>query len=79
MNDLFTAGIDFDKGSREAFDLSLTNAIDKQMRLRAWAWSPDKTRTGELIAEEDRVAMQQMKIVKEFKGKGKKLTGDVPF
>jgi len=79
MNDLFTAGIDFDKGSREAFDLSLTNAIDKQMRLRAWAWSPDKTRTGELIAEEDRVAMQQMKIVKEFKGKGKKSTGDVPF
>ncbi len=66
MNDLFTAGIEFNKGSREDFDLSLGNAIDKEVRVRAWGWKPDKTRAGEPIAEEDRVALQTVKIVKEF-------------
>ena len=79
MNDLFTAGIDFDKGSREAFDLSLSNAIDKQIRLRAWAWSPDKTMAGVPIPEDERTAIQQMKIVNEFKGAKKSSGGSVPF
>jgi hypothetical protein len=78
MNDLFTAGIEFDKGSREAFDLSLTNAIDKQIRVRAWSWSPEKTRTGETIPEDERTAIQQMKIVKDFSGKKVK-SSEVPF
>ncbi len=79
MNDLFTAGIEFERGSREAFDLSMVNAIDKQVRLRAWTWTPEKTVGGQPIAEEDRVPIQQMKIVKDFKKTGKKATGEAPF
>jgi len=79
MNDLFTAGILFETGSREAFDLSLTNAIDKQVRLRAWGWKPEKSMSGEPIAEEDRIAIQQMKIVKDFAKKGKTPSSEVPF
>ena len=79
MNDLFTAGIDFDKGSREAFDLSLVNAIDKQMRVRAWAWTPETKIDKTPIAEEDRVAIQQIKIVKDFAKKGKTASSEVPF
>jgi hypothetical protein len=81
MNDLFTAGIPFDTGSREAFDLSLVNAIDKQVRLRAWSWTPEKDRAGNPIAEENRTPLQQMKIVKDFtkKGKGSSDSTAVPF
>lgn len=79
MNDLFTAGIPFETGSREAFDLSLSNAIDKQVRLRAWAWTPEKKMDGSPIAEEDRVAIQQLKIIKDFKNKNKTPSSEVPF
>jgi len=78
MNDLFTAGITFETGSREAFDSSLANAIDKQMRVRAWTWSPDKTMSGEAIPEDERVALQMLKIVKDFSGKKAKAS-DLPF
>ena len=79
MNDLFTAGIPFENGSREAFDLSLVNAIDKQVRLRAWVWTPDKDISGNFIAEDNRTPIQQMKIVKDFKNKGKTPSSEVPF
>jgi hypothetical protein len=79
MNDLFTAGIPFENGSREAFDLSLVNAIDKQVRLRAWVWTPDKDISGNPIAEDNRTPIQQMKIVKDFKSKGKTPSSEVPF
>ena len=80
MNDLYTAGIDFEKTSREAFDLSLSGAIDKQMRVRTWVWTPDKKVDGTPIAEDDRVAIQQMKIVSDFQKKGKSASSDnVPF
>ncbi len=78
MNDLFTAGISFETDSREAFDLSLTNAIDKQIRVRAWSWSPDKTLTGMSIPEDERIPLQMMKIVKDFK-KAKTPSSDLPF
>lgn len=78
MNDLFTAGIEFDSGSREAFDLSLTNAIDKQVRVRAWSWTPEKDIHGNIIPEEERTAIQQLKIVKDFK-KTKASTSELPF
>lgn len=79
MNDLFTAGISFETGDREAFDSSLANAIDKQMRVRAWTWSPDKKMNGEPIPEDERVALQMMKIVKDFKSKGKTPSSELPF
>lgn len=78
MNDLFTAGIAFETGSREAFDLSLVNAIDKQIRVRTWVWTPEKDRNGNIIPEEDRTPMQQMKIVKDFK-KGALKPTELPF
>ncbi len=78
MNDLFTAGISFETGSREAFDLSLVNAIDKQVRLRAWSWTPEKDRSGNIIPEEDRTPLQQIKIVKDFK-KGALKSTELPF
>ena len=78
MNDLFTAGIAFENGSREAFDLSLVNAIDKQVRLRAWVWTPEKDRSGNIIPEEDRTPLQQMRIVKDFK-KGALKSTELPF
>lgn len=78
MNDLFTAGISFETGSREAFDLSLVNAIDKQIGVRAWVWTPEKDRNGNIIPEEERIPMQQMKIVKDFK-KGALKSTELPF
>lgn len=78
MNDLFTAGISFETGSREAFDLSLVNAIDKQVRLRAWVWTPEKDRNGNIIPEEERTPLQQIKIVKDFK-KGALKPTELPF
>ena len=78
FNDLFTAGISFEQGSREAFDSSLGNAIDKQVRVRAWVWTPDKDMSGNPIPEDERVARQQFKIVKDFSNKKQK-TSEVPF
>lgn len=79
MNDLFTAGIEFSTGSREEFDCSLTYAIDKQIKIRAWVWTPDKKIDGTPIPEEDRVAIQQMKITKEFKKGKSTTTSEAPF
>ena len=78
MNDLFTAGIEFDNSSREAFDLSLTNAIDKQIKIRAWTWSPTKNMQGEELSEELRTVLQMSKIVKDFSGKKAKAS-NLPF
>ena len=78
MNDLFTAGIEFNNTSREEFDLSLTNAIDKQVRLRAWSWTPEKTMGGEPIPEEQRTPIQFTKIIKEFK-KSTTKSSEAPF
>ena len=79
MNDLFTSNIPFEKDSREALDLSLTNALDKQVKIRAWSWSPKETRTGEPIPEEDRVAYQSIKIIKDFKKGKTKTSENIPF
>ncbi len=79
MNDLFTAGIGYAQTDREAFDMSLSSAVDRQINLRAWSWSPEKNRDGSLIPEEERVAKQQVAVIKEFK-KDKKTTNEtVPF
>jgi len=79
-NDLFTAGITVDTSSKEAFDLSLTDTKDKLMNVRAWVWTPDKTREGAIIPEEEREGRQQFAIIKEFKQKKQQTTtGEVPF
>lgn len=73
LNDMFTSGIELDRSSQEALDASLSSAKDKIVKVRAWVWTPEKTRDGQPIAEEDRVGIQQIKIVKEFRlGKGGK-------
>ena len=79
-NDLFTAGIDFNKESRADFDLSLNNALDKEVKIRAWAWTPEKTRSGEVIPEDERTSIQQLRIIKDFKGKSKTASSEsIPF
>ena len=78
-NDLFTAGIEFNKESRADFDLSLANVIDKQMKIRAWSWSPKEDRAGNVIPEEDRIAYQSIKVIKEFKKSKSASSTEVPF
>ena len=79
MNDLFTAGLEFDKTSRETFDLGLSGLVDKLLNIRCWVWTPEKDRAGNIIPEDERNPIQQFVIVKEFKGK-KSSTGEaIPF
>ena len=80
-NALFTAGIPFDNtGVREAFDLSLTNAIDKTINIRAYIWTPEKDRAGNLIPEEDRTPLQMFNIVKNFSDKKKSNSSEsIPY
>lgn len=67
LNDMFTSGIELDKSSQEAFDLSLSNAKDKIIKIRAWIWKPEKDRSGNIIPEMARKERQQLKVVKKFK------------
>lgn len=79
-NDLFTSGIEYGKGSREEFDLSLSSIIDKTVKLSAWSWTPEKDIQGNPIPEDDREARQQFKIVNNFaKTKKAKTTEKPPF
>ena len=81
LNDLFTAGIEITATSDAELDEFLPTLVDKTMNIRAWVWTPDKDRDGNPIAEESRVARQMLKVVKEFKSKGKDKSKDnsVPF
>ena len=79
LNDMFTSGIEVDRTSQEALDASLSSAKDKIVKVRTWIWTPEKTRDGEPIPEENRVGIQQVKVVKEFKlGKGGKDKSENP-
>jgi hypothetical protein len=62
-------------------DEFLPTLTDKTMNIRAWVWTPDKDRDGNPIAEEMRIPRQMLKVVKEFKSKGKSKGKDnqVPF
>jgi len=86
LNAMFTSGIELDRSSQESLDLSLPSAKDKTIKIRAWRWTPERTREGIDIPEEDRRSIQQIKVVKEIKlGKGGKDKGEdlkpssVPF
>lgn len=80
MNDLFTMGVEYGKENREAFDLSLSSAVDKIVNVRAWTWTPDKTMDGAVIPEDERVAKQQFTVVKDFSKTKKSTTSEkAPF
>ena len=81
LNDLFTAGIALETSSQDAFDAALAGLKDNTLNIRAWVWTPDKDRSGNPIAEENRVPYQQIRITKEFKGKSKasKVSSDILF
>ena len=69
-NDLFTAGIEFDKTSEDAFDASLVTTKDKTMNVRAWS-RPKMVKIGdEWEKKEPEELKQYIKKVKEFKLKG---------
>lgn len=81
LNDLFTAGIEVNVKSEEELDALLESSKDKTVNVRAWVWTPDKTKDGQPIPEGERKGRQQVKIVKDFsKSKGKKADSkQVPF
>ena len=79
LNDLLTAGIELDRGSVEAFEGSFPNALDKDVTVRAWGWTPTKTVSGEPIPEEDQQETQTFKIVNAKKVKTKKKSASTPF
>ena len=82
LNDLFTAGINLGVSSDKELDEALPMLTDKTMNIRAWVWTPDKTRDGQPIAAEDRKAIQQIRIVKDFSKSKKKadtIKSEIPF
>ena len=81
LNDLFTAGIAIEAKTEEELAIELELLKDKTLNIRAWAWTPEKDRQGNVIPEENRVAFQQLRVVKAFTGKNKPETieGNVPF
>lgn len=81
LNDLFTSGITVEAKTEAELEEFLGTLKDKTMNLRCWVWTPDKDKAGNTIAEEDRKGFQQIKVVKEFKGKVKSdiASSNVPF
>lgn len=81
MNDLFTAGIKLEATSDAELDAALEGLKDKTMNIRCWVWTPVKDKSGNPIPEENRKAYQQIRVVKEFKGKKKadNIKSNVPF
>ena len=80
LNDLFTAGIKIDGATPEEFESNLGTALDKEVALRAWAWTPEAKVDGTPIPEDERVPRQQFEIVGASKVKaGKKKQGEIPF
>lgn len=65
VDDLFTAGVEFSKDSVEALEASLDMAKGKTFYLRAWGWTPEKTKDGQDIPESDRKTMQQFSVMSE--------------
>ena len=70
ITDLFTCGISYDLSSPEAFDVSLSAAVDKEVYIRAWV------RTSK---DDKDKHYQSFKFVKELKLRGEKSTGKSPF
>lgn len=68
---LFTAGVTVPRNTIEEFEANLYKAADAEVVLRAWGWTPDKDRQGNLIAEDERVTRQQFKVISPKKVKVK--------
>lgn len=69
VNDLFTAGLEFDMSSDEAFEAEFTKAIGQKMFVRSWGWTPDGKDT----------AVQQMSVLKEKVAEKKRGAGSLNF
>lgn len=77
--DLFTMGVDLPTPDDwKEFEGGFTLAIGAKGTLRAWKWTPEKDRQGNLIPKEARVDKQQFKIVKKAKT-GEKVATGLPF
>lgn len=80
LNDLFTAGISLPTGSVEDFEIGLDLVQGNPVTVRAWGWTPDKDRSGNIIAEDKREAQQMFKIVSASGVKVKERSAsEVPF
>lgn len=82
VNDMFTSGIDLDTSNgEEAFEASFINAIDKPVCVRAWGWTPEKDRQGNIVPAAERRPIQQfvIKHAGSLKTKAQTASGKVPF
>lgn len=69
VNDLFTAGLEFDMSSDEAFEANFEKAIGMKIYVRSWGWTPDG---------KDQ-AVQQMSILKEKVAEKKRSANSLTF
>ena len=67
VNDLFTAGLleKVDKSSVESLKATIPTLAGQTLYYRAWAWTPEKDRQGNLIPENQREARQQGSVKSE--------------
>jgi len=62
-SDLFTAGLAYDFATPEAELKSFDGALNKMIRVRCSAWTPEKDRQGNEIPEEARNVVQTCRIL----------------
>ena len=74
MDVLFTASVDIPRSSVEEFEANLGKAIDAEVVIRAWSWTPEKDMKGGLIPEDERTLRQMFKVVSPKKAKKKQAT-----
>ena len=69
FDDLFTAGLTFDKSSEDAFLLSTTALVDKTITLSVWSQAKrEKNAEGEWVKKEPEELKQMVKVVKTKAG-----------
>lgn len=63
VNDMFTAGIDLElQGDQSVFEASFDKAIGKPVIVRAWGWTPEKDKQGNILPADQRKPIQQFVI-----------------
>jgi len=76
MRDLFTAGIDYKRGSVDDFESTFGVLLDAPVLVSARGWKPDKKMDGTPIPEEQQAVKQVAVIVSQ---KTKAATAKTPF
>lgn len=79
-NAVFTAtGLELNFDSKEAFINSAEQVIGKEAYLRAWSFAFEKDRSGNVIPEDQRKAVQFFAVIKKSVGEKKRSAQSVAF